>query len=158
MTGPTVAIPMLRATPVLCAEGSNITDTTGLNKPAAWNSGTYPSKMVVCDRGIYPRLAKSKNAQLAGGAAMVLVNKAADGESIVADAHVIPATHLGFAPGQSLLTWLATGSGHMGRLEGTAITTLDSQGDLLASFSGRGPVTFYPERELAVIPAGTGVL
>ncbi|MEO5595701.1 MAG: S8 family serine peptidase, partial [Lysobacteraceae bacterium] len=136
----TGVLPMVRANPVLCDEGSNTTGTAGENKPAAWNSTTYPGKMVVCDRGIYPRVSKSKNVQLAGGAAMVLLNQITDGNSIVADPHVIPSTHLGYSDSQALLTWLSTGSGHKGKLEGTVITNLASQGDNLASFSGRGPV------------------
>ncbi len=145
MTGGVGPLPLVLANPALCDEGSNTTGTAGENKPAAWTSTTYSNKMVVCNRGIYPRVSKSENVSLAGGGGMVLVNQASDGESIVADSHVIPSTHLGYTEGQALLTWLASGTGQMGTLEGTVITTLDSQGDLLAGFSGRGP---------ASIPAG----
>jgi subtilisin family serine protease len=141
MTGGVGPLPLVHANPVLCDEGSNLTGTAGENKPAAWTSTTYSNMMVVCDRGIYPRVSKSENVFLAGGGGMVLVNQASDGESIVADTHVIPSTHLGYTAGQALLSWLSTGTGHMGTLEGTTITTLDSMGDLLADFSGRGPVS-----------------
>ena len=140
LTGGAGPLPMLHGNPVLCAEGTNTTGTNGENVPAAWSMSTYPGKMVVCDRGIYPRVAKSKNVSLAGGGAMVLLNQASDGESVVADAHVIPSTHLGYSESQALMTWLSSGTGQTGTLEGTKITTLDSQGDLLAYFSSRGPI------------------
>lgn len=96
-------------------------------------------KIVTCLRGTHARIAKSDNVRRAGGSASVLINQAFDGASIIADAHSIPTTHLSFEDGQKLFQWLATGSGHTGRLTASVVQDLPGRADLLASFSGRGP-------------------
>ncbi|HBK55590.1 MAG TPA: hypothetical protein DDZ76_04805, partial [Xanthomonadales bacterium] len=96
-------------------------------------------RIITCLRGTHARIAKSDNVRRAGGSAMVLINQAAEGASIVADPHSIPSTHLSFASGQKLLQWLATGSGHIGFLSAAAIIDSPDAADVLASFSGRGP-------------------
>lgn len=126
----------------LCAAGSDPDNVppTGVSKPPTWNSSTWTGKIVVCTRGYYARVAKSNNVRLGGGAGMVLVNSAAEGEDTVNDDHSIPSTHMTYANGQALLAWLASGSGHKARLEGTTIGTDASVADHLADFSSRGPV------------------
>ncbi len=128
----------------LCAEGPNdITLSgapTGASKPAAWTSTTFAGKIVVCQRGIYARVAKAKNVELAGAIGMILVNTAAEGASIVPSDFSIPSTHLNYTDAQALTAWLATGSGHQGRLEGTVLTGSPVFADILDPASGRGPV------------------
>lgn len=122
-----------------CSTGTDLdSPPSGVSNP--WASNRFAGEIVVCDRGVQARVAKSNNVRLAGGGGMVLINTAAEGESTVADAHSIPATHLGFQSGQALVAWLGGGSGHRGRIEGSKVINDAVFGDVLASFSSRGPV------------------
>ncbi|KAH9289306.1 hypothetical protein KI387_033423, partial [Taxus chinensis] len=47
-------------------------------------------KIVMCDRGSNPRVAKGAEVRRAGGVGMILANSKSDGEGLVADAHVFP--------------------------------------------------------------------
>ncbi len=125
----------------LCSTGSDLDfPPTGVSNP--WSGQVFAGQLVVCQRGVQARVAKSNNVRLAGGGGMILLNGPEDGESIVADAHSIPATHLGNQAGQQLLTWLASGSGHRGRLEGIQLRSVPQFADVLASFSGLGAARF----------------
>ncbi|MGH3713334.1 MAG: S8 family serine peptidase [Micromonosporaceae bacterium] len=106
---------------------------------APFPPGTFDGEIVICDRGVNPRLEKGRNVELGGAGGMVLVNTAADGESTVADPHELPAVHLGFADGQTLKDWVAAGSGHTGTISGTQISEAVENGDVMAGFSSRGP-------------------
>jgi len=126
-----------------CSIGTDLdSPPTGVSNP--WQPGRFNGEIVVCDRGVQARVAKSNNVRLAGGGGMVLVNQAGDGESVVADAHSIPGTHLGYTAGQALKAWMATGSGHSARIEGTRVESIPELGDILASSSGRGPIESVP--------------
>jgi subtilisin family serine protease len=121
-----------------CAQGTDLdSPPSGASNP--WPPGRFNGEIVVCERGVQARVAKSNNVRLAGGGGMILVNTEADGESIVADAHSIPSTHVGFDAGNALKAWLATGTGHQGRIEGVQIRNEASLGDILSAGSSRGP-------------------
>ncbi|GAU26091.1 hypothetical protein TSUD_225540 [Trifolium subterraneum] len=53
-------------------------------------------KIVMCDRGEISRTEKGNVVKSAGGLGMVLANIETDGEQPVADAHILPATAVGF--------------------------------------------------------------
>lgn len=121
-----------------CAQGNDLdSPPSGASNP--WPAGRFNGEIVVCERGIQARLAKSNNVRLAGGGGSILINTQADGESVVADAHSIPTTHIGYQGGAALKAWLATGTGHQGRLEGVQIRNEPVLGDVLSSSSSRGP-------------------
>jgi len=145
LTGGLGPVPIVRdpAAP-LCSQGSGDTTLppTGVSNP--WPAGRWNGQILVCDRGVQARVAKSNNVRLAGGGGMVLVNTAADGDARVADAHSLPSTHLGFADGQALLGWMASGSVHQARLAGTTIAIDTDQADRLNPSSGRGPSPVLP--------------
>ena len=69
---------------------------------------------MVCDRGIYGRVEKGKNVQLAGAGGFVLANTDATGESINTDQHCLPATHLGDNDGDKLRAWLDSAANSRG--------------------------------------------
>ncbi|KAI3689501.1 hypothetical protein L2E82_47461 [Cichorium intybus] len=50
-------------------------------------------KVVLCERGVTARIQKARVVKAAGGAAMILMNEEAQGFSLNADPHVLPATH-----------------------------------------------------------------
>ncbi|MFN2186168.1 MAG: S8 family serine peptidase, partial [Anaerolineae bacterium] len=112
-------------------------DALCLNEfPAAtWENG----EIVVCDRGVNARVDKGWNVLQGGAGGYVLANTAVDSEAVVADAHYLPAVHIGWAAAQQLLPWLDSGSGHMATIVGTTIDLSPANGDIMASFSSRGP-------------------
>lgn len=99
-----------------------------------WTHG----EIVVCDRGGNARVAKGTAVKKGGARGMVLVNTQ-PGESLVADAHIIPAVHLRKQDGDALKTWLATGSGHTATIQATQISFDPAHADAMAGFSSRGP-------------------
>ena len=102
--------------------------------------GTFDGQIVVCRRGINPRVEKGTNVAAGGAGGMVLTNTEAEGESTVADPHTLPAVHLGFSAGQELEAWLlGGGDGHMAAIAGTTSDVRDDNGDVMAGFSSRGP-------------------
>lgn len=107
--------------------------------PFPANTWTH-GEIVVCDRGGNARTAKGTAVKKGGARGMVLVNTE-PGESLVADAHIIPAVHLSKADGDALKAWLSTGSGHMATIQATQISFDPALADVMAGFSSRGPLT-----------------
>jgi len=99
-----------------------------------WTNG----EIVVCDRGSAGRIEKGQNVLAGGAGGYVLANTAADGNSLVTDAHVLPAVHIAFNDGLGLKNWLASGSGHMATISGWSVAESPAIGDVMASFSSRG--------------------
>jgi len=140
-----------------CSIGTNPdSPPSGVSNP--WTTPVFNGEIVVCARGVQARVAKSNNVRLAGGGGMVLTNSVAEGEGIVADAHSIPSTHVGFEAGSALRQWLASGSGHRGRLEGAQLRNEAEVADILAASSGRGPSFVANVLKPNVTAPGTSVL
>jgi len=127
----------------LCGAGA-ADPTTGASATNPFPPGTFNGEIVVCDRGTYGRVAKGQNVKAGGGGGMVLVNDAANGDSLIADLHVLPAIHISYANGQPLKAWLASGTGHTARITGMVEDKQASNGDVMASFSSRGPNPSVP--------------
>ncbi len=139
-----------------CSTGTDLDSPyTGVSQP--WSAGRWSGQIVVCDRGVQARVAKGENVRVAGGGGMVLLNTAAEGGSIVADLHTLPATHLGWADAQPLLAWLGQGSGHTGRIEGTTRLLQPASGDRLTASSGRGPDAFSGSVKPDLAAPGTDI-
>ena len=102
-------------------------------------AGALNGKIVVCERGQIPRVAKGQHVLAGGADGLVLVNTEAEGRSTYADEHFLPAVHLDYESGQKLLNWLSSGNGHTGRITASEIRRDSKVGDILARSSGRGP-------------------
>lgn len=63
-------------------------------------------KILVCLRGDNARADKGQQAALAGAVGMVLANNEASGNEIIADAHVLPASHISYTDGVALLSYI----------------------------------------------------
>lgn len=102
-------------------------------------------KIVLCDRGINPRVQKGSVVKAAGGVGMVLTNTAANGEELVADAHLLPATAVGEKTGQEIKTYLFSDSNPTATImfEGTKLGIEPSP--VVAAFSSRGPNSITAE-------------
>ncbi|KAK6934659.1 Subtilisin-like protease, fibronectin type-III domain [Dillenia turbinata] len=63
-------------------------------------------KILVCRRGGNARVEKGQQAALAGAVAMILVNDELSGNEVVADPHILPASHISYADGLDLFSYL----------------------------------------------------
>lgn len=117
--------------------GTACEDNTGASNPFPAN--TFSGEIVVCDRGAYGFVEKSKNVMLAGAGGFVVANILPGDESVFAWDHCLPATHIGKSAGDQLRGWLSSGSGHQGSISGFRILHSDEFGDQVSSFSSRGP-------------------
>ncbi|KAK3149261.1 hypothetical protein QOZ80_3AG0215030 [Eleusine coracana subsp. coracana] len=115
----------------LCMSGSLITEKV-------------KGKIVLCDRGTNARVQKGFVVRDAGGAGMVLANTAANGEELVADAHIIPGAGVGEKAGNALRAYASSDPNPTARIvfAGTKVGVQPSP--VVAAFSSRGPNTVTP--------------
>lgn len=102
-------------------------------------------KVVMCDRGVNPRVQKGSVVKAAGGIGMILANTGTNGEELVADAHLLPATAVGQKSGDAIKSYLF--SDHDATVtilfEGTKVGIQPSP--VVAAFSSRGPNSITPD-------------
>jgi subtilisin family serine protease len=104
---------------------------------SATPDGAFAGKIVVCQRGAgIGRIQKGFNVKQRGAVGMILYNNAANVTDQETDNHYLPASHIQFADGQAVLSFLASHTGVQATL--TAGVTATQQGDVMASFSSRG--------------------
>lgn len=133
--------------PARIVYAGNYTSTLGAPDPRClepFAPGTFSGEIVVCDRGVNARVAKSANVAAGGAGGFVLANNAASGNSLNADAFAIPGVHISYNDGVALKTWLAAGGVMTATIEGTTPQVNPAFGDILAAFSSRGPDATSP--------------
>ncbi|MBB5789440.1 S8 family serine peptidase [Jiangella mangrovi] len=94
--------------------------------------------LVICDRGVYDRVAKSAEVQRAGGVGTVLGNLL-EAETLNADFHVIPTTHVGAADAVAIREYAAGDGATAALLVGDQTDLPPTPKPVLAGFSSRGP-------------------
>ncbi|KAG7607635.1 Subtilisin-like protease SBT1.7 [Arabidopsis thaliana] len=101
-------------------------------------------KIVMCDRGINARVQKGDVVKAAGGVGMILANTAANGEELVADAHLLPATTVGEKAGDIIRHYVTTDPNPTASISilGTVVGVKPSP--VVAAFSSRGPNSITP--------------
>ncbi|XP_061341636.1 subtilisin-like protease SBT1.7 [Gastrolobium bilobum] len=102
-------------------------------------------KIVLCDRGDLGRAEKGSVVKSAGGLGMVLANQASDGEELVADPHLLPATAVGSKEGEAIKKYLFSNPKPTATIvfEGTKVDIQPSP--VVAAFSSRGPNPITPQ-------------
>jgi subtilisin family serine protease len=125
------------------AGGDISADDARLCADGVFPAGTFNGEIVVCERGSYGRITKGQTVMNGGGGGYILAQPTEDGGgfgALAADPHVLPAIHIDYDGYQTLLTALNTSTGPLsGTIQGTVVQTDPSYGDVLASFSSRGP-------------------
>lgn len=122
--------------------GSNSTsgpDPRSLCLEGTLNPKLVSGKIVICDRGISPRVQKGQVVIRAGGVGMIITNTAANGEELVADCHLLPAVAIGEKEGKELKHYVLTSKKATANLDflGTRLGIRPSP--VVAAFSSRGP-------------------
>ncbi|XP_072977292.1 subtilisin-like protease SBT5.3 [Typha angustifolia] len=102
-------------------------------------------KIVFCLRGKNARVAKGEVVHQAGGLGMVLANDEATGNEIIADAHVLPATHISYSDGLALLSYLNSTKSASGYITIPETKIGTKPAPFMAAFSSQGPNTVNPE-------------
>ncbi|WRX10016.1 Peptidase S8/S53 domain - like 10 [Theobroma cacao] len=102
-------------------------------------------KIVLCDRGMNARVQKGAVVKAAGAVGMILANTAANGEELVADAHLLPATAVGQKSGDAIKGYLFSNPNPTVTIffEGTKVGIEPSP--VVAAFSSRGPNSITPD-------------
>lgn len=127
----------------LCGDGP-ANDATGEALLNPFPAGTFHGEIVVCDRGTYGRVEKGQNVKEGGAGGYVLVNDQESGDSLIGDAYDLPGVHLTYNDGVRLKAWLATAGTHGASILGTTVDVRSTNGDVMASFSSRGPDPSVP--------------
>lgn len=122
--------------------GSNSTspDPSSLCLEGTLDPNVVTGNIVICDRGVSPRVQKGQVVKDAGGVGMILANTAANGEELVADCHLLPAVAVGETKGKVIKHYALTrGSNATATLAflGTRLGIRPSP--VVAAFSSRGP-------------------
>ncbi|XP_066322064.1 subtilisin-like protease SBT1.6 [Miscanthus floridulus] len=117
--------------------------TGGLSASLCMENSIDPSlvkgKIVVCDRGSSPRVAKGMVVKEAGSAAMVLTNGEANDEGLIGDAHVLPACAVGEKEGDAVKAYAANASNPTATISFGGTVVGVKPAPVVASFSVRGP-------------------
>nr|KYP37048.1 Subtilisin-like protease [Cajanus cajan] len=122
--------------------GSNntgIPDPRSLCLEGTLDSKLVSGKIVICDRGISPRVQKGQVVKNAGGVGMILTNTAANGEELVADCHLLPAVAIGEKEGKELKSYVLTSKKATATLAFLATRLGIRPSPVVAAFSSRGP-------------------
>jgi len=134
ISGVTITAGVLSPTPVVLASAAPYSDDI-CNHPAT--AGQFTGKVVVCKRGTNGRVEKGFNVSQGNAAGMILYNPSAATTDLETDNHFLPAVHVQFA-GDAVRTFVA---GHTNvKAEWTSGIPTAVTGDVMASFSSRGPL------------------
>ncbi len=142
----------LGLTPIVYAGAAPYNDALCANATA---DGAYNGKIVVCDRGTVGRVQKGINVQARGGVGIIMVEVQVGGGpgGLTTDSEQpIPSVYLKTSDGVTLKSWLASGSGHQVAISPGLRAVNSAYGDILASFSSRGPNGSLPD---VIVPSVT---
>jgi subtilisin family serine protease len=112
-----------------------------LCNPATPFTGSVLNAIVICQRGVVGRVAKSLAVFNAGGAGMIMHETSNTG-NLFSDSHFVPSVHVDLTPGQAIKAYAATAS-PTARIVGQQVSTWVPGGPSIApsmtDFSSRGP-------------------
>ncbi|MCS5734797.1 S8 family serine peptidase, partial [Herbiconiux daphne] len=110
----------------------------GLCAPDSLDPALVDGAIVLCDRGVYDRVAKSAEVARAGGIGMVLVNTHPD--SIDLDTHSVPTVHIDSPAADTLHAYAVTAGATITLEDGNTASLPSPPTPQVAGFSSRGPI------------------
>ncbi|KAG8386695.1 hypothetical protein BUALT_Bualt03G0175700 [Buddleja alternifolia] len=116
-----------------------------LCKPGTLNPKKVKGKILVCLRGDNARVDKGEQAALAGAVGMVLANNEVSGNEILADPHVLPASHINYTDGLGLFSYITSTRSPRGYITRATTQLGTKPAPFMAAFSSVGPNTITPE-------------
>ncbi len=113
--------------------------TPELCGPNSLDTGAVTGKVVVCDRGVIDRVAKSEEVKRAGGVGMILTNVTSSSEDV--DLHAVPTVHVNPPATQEIKDKVTANPDILVTLVDTDTTGLPAEPQpQIAGFSSRGPL------------------
>ncbi|KAD6794394.1 hypothetical protein E3N88_05290 [Mikania micrantha] len=143
------ALPKNKLFPVISsveAKAANVDATDAqLCKAGSLDPKKAKGKILVCLRGDNARVDKGQEVALAGAVGMILANNDASGNEIIADPHVLPATHITYIDGLAVYRHLKSTKGPVAYITHPS-TQLDTKpAPFMAAFSSKGPNIITPQ-------------
>ncbi|XP_057951638.1 subtilisin-like protease SBT1.3 [Malania oleifera] len=125
--------------PVVYAGGnSSFLTPSSLCLEGSLDPHAVAGKIVICDRGVSPRVDKGQVVKKAGGLGMILTNTEANGEELVADCHLLPGVSIGEKAGRVIKLYASSPYATATlKFLGTKVGIRPSP--VVAAFSSRGP-------------------
>ncbi|PIA58362.1 hypothetical protein AQUCO_00500349v1 [Aquilegia coerulea] len=144
-----VGLPAQKFYPLISSIDAKASNALALGAQLCKNGTLDPKKVkgkiLVCLRGINARVDKGQQAALAGAVGMILANDVLTGNEILADAHVLPTSHISYTDGLAVFKYINSTKSPMAYMT-RARTQLDTKpAPFMASFSSKGPNTITPE-------------
>ncbi|KAL6968553.1 hypothetical protein U1Q18_034356 [Sarracenia purpurea var. burkii] len=120
-------------------ENSSKISPAAICMPGSLDQKLVRGKIVVCDRGGVPRLAKGAAVKESGGVGVIVENVFPLGEGLISDPHLIPGLAVTESAGNKLRAYLTTSKNPRATIvfRGTQIGVKPAP--VVASFSSRGP-------------------
>ncbi|KAF9609167.1 hypothetical protein IFM89_013557 [Coptis chinensis] len=135
--------PLISAADAKAANASN--SEALLCKPGSLDPKKGKGKILVCLRGGNGRVDKGVQAAQAGAAGMILINDVSTGNEVIADAHVLPATHVTYSDGQNVYQYINSTKSPVAYLTPARTHLNTKPAPFMASFSSQGPNSITPE-------------
>ncbi|KAL2926036.1 Subtilisin-like protease SBT5.4 [Bienertia sinuspersici] len=126
------------------AANASVSDAI-LCKAGTLDKSKVHGKILACLRGDNARVDKGVQAKLAGAVGMILCNAKTDGNEIMADLHVLPASHLTYHDGAAVFAYINSTRQPYGFISHTTIKLGTKPAPYMAAFSSQGPNTVTPE-------------
>ncbi|CAD6263987.1 unnamed protein product [Miscanthus lutarioriparius] len=130
--------------PLVYAGASSIADAQFCGN-GSLNGFDVKGKIVLCDEGNgVRRVDKGAEVKRAGGIGMIMTNVFTEGYNTLADAHVLPASHVSYAAGVAIKKYINSTANPTAQIffRGTVLGT--SPAPAMAFFSSRGPSLYNP--------------
>ncbi|KAL2483822.1 Subtilisin-like protease SBT5.4 [Forsythia ovata] len=143
------ALPEERYYTLISAEKAKAANASALDAILCQEGTLDPEKVkgkiLVCLRGENARVDKGEQAAVAGAVGMILCNDAASGNEVIADPHVLPATHIDYTNGVAVFAYVNSTKHPQGLITAPKVVLNTKPAPFMASFSSRGPNLVTPE-------------
>ncbi|XVF71690.1 hypothetical protein PTKIN_Ptkin12aG0060000 [Pterospermum kingtungense] len=140
---PDKLFPLISAADAKAANASIV--NASLCQAGALDPKKVAGKILVCLRGQNARVDKGQQSALAGAVGMILANNILTGNEIIADAHVLPASHINYTDGLAVFAYINSTKNPSAYI-GPVTTQIGTKpAPFMAAFSSKGPNTITPE-------------
>ncbi|KAL3652802.1 hypothetical protein CASFOL_002483 [Castilleja foliolosa] len=135
--------------PLISARNAKAANATAeeaeLCKAGTLDPEKVKGRILVCVRTDYATVEKGEHAALAGAKGMILANNQASGAFIMADRHVLPATHISYIDGIALFSYINSTRSPMAFITKPTTELGTKPSPFMAPFSSVGPNPIIPE-------------
>lgn len=135
--------PLVHAAQVINANvAQNVSDQC---LPGSLSPEKAKGKIVMCFRGNGTRVGKGGEVKRAGGIGFVLANSKANGEELSVDAHLLPATAVGYTNALKILEYINSTKSPIAYILPAKTVLHTVRAPVMAAFSSRGPNIIHPD-------------